>query len=117
MVSSATYTKIDPAHQAVFSPIVLRDVLRNSLGFKGVIISDDLGAAVAVSNRTPAQRALDFFGAGGNMLLTIQPSDIAPMTAAVLGRLPNDPALRTAVDDSVRRVLTAKQNAGLLTCG
>lgn len=117
MVSSATYTRIDPAHQAVFSSIVLRDVLRGSLGFKGPIISDDLGDAVAVAGRTPARRALDFFAAGGNLLLTVRPSDIAPMTTAVLDRLPHDAALGKNVDDSVRRVLTAKQDAGLLTCG
>ncbi|HEY5835841.1 glycoside hydrolase family 3 N-terminal domain-containing protein [Streptomyces sp.] len=117
MVSSATYSRIDPAHQAVFSSVVLRDMLRGSLGFKGVIISDDLGNAAAVSDRTPAQRALDFFAAGGNLLLTVQPKNIAPMTTAVLNRLPQDAALRTSVDDSLRRVLTAKHDAGLLTCG
>lgn len=117
MVSSATYARIDPSRQAVFSPVVLRTLLRGSLGFKGVIISDDLGQAVAVADRTPARRALDFFAAGGNVLLTVQPADIGPMTSAVLARLPQDAALRRNVDDSVRRVLTAKQNAGLLTCG
>jgi beta-N-acetylhexosaminidase len=117
MMSSATYSRIDPSHQAVFSPVVIRDLLRGSLGFQGVVISDDLGNAVAVRDRTPAQRALDFFAAGGNMLLTVQPKDIVPMTTAVLNRLPRDAALRRAVDDSVRRVLTAKRDAGLLTCG
>ncbi|WP_188282244.1 glycoside hydrolase family 3 protein [Streptomyces sp. CBMA29] len=116
MVSSATYTKIDANNQAVFSRIVLHDLLRTQLGFKGAVISDDIGAAVAVSDRTPAQRALDFFAAGGNMLLTVRPSDIAPMTAAVIDRLPKDATLRGAVDDSLHRILTAKVNAGLLSC-
>ncbi|WUH94845.1 glycoside hydrolase family 3 protein [Streptomyces sp. NBC_00433] len=116
MVSNAIYSRIDPHIQAAFSSMVMRDLLRGSLGFKGVIISDDLGAAVAVSNLTPAQRAVDFFKAGGNVLLTVKPSDIAPMTAAVLSRMPQDAALRSAVSDSLRRVLAAKQNAGLLTC-
>jgi beta-N-acetylhexosaminidase len=116
MVSSATYSRIDPKRQAVFSPVVLRTLLRGSLGFKGVIMSDDLGAAVVVAGRTPSRRALDFLAAGGNVVLTVQPMDIGPMTSAVLARLPKDAALRKDVDDSVRRVLTAKQNAGLLTC-
>lgn len=116
MVSSATYSKIDAGHQAVFSRIILHDLLRTQLGFQGAVISDDIGAAVAVSDRTPAQRALDFFAAGGNMLLTVRPSDIAPMTAAVINRLPNDAALRSAVNDSLHRILTVKRNAGLLTC-
>jgi beta-N-acetylhexosaminidase len=117
MVSSAIYTQIDGTTQAVYSPVVMRDLLRGSLGFQGAIISDDQGQAVAVSDHTPAQRALDFISAGGNLLLTVRPSDIVPMTSAVLSQMPSDAALRTSVDDSVRRVLTAKQNAGLLTCG
>ncbi|WP_333768406.1 glycoside hydrolase family 3 N-terminal domain-containing protein [Streptomyces sp. IBSBF 2435] len=116
MVSSAIYSRIDPGTQAAFSSAVMRDLLRNSLGFKGAIISDDLGAAAAVSDHTPAQRAVDFLKAGGNVVLTVKPSDIAPMTAAVLSRMPQDAALRSAVTDSLRRVLTAKHNAGLLTC-
>jgi beta-N-acetylhexosaminidase len=117
MISSAIYTRIDPAHQAAFSSIVIRDMLRGSLGFKGAVISDDLGQAVAVADHTPAQRALDFIGAGGNIVLTVKPSDIVPMTNAVLSRLPHDSALRADVNDSVHKVLTAKQNAGVLSCG
>lgn len=117
MVSTAIYTRIDPKNQAAFSSTVMRGMLRDSLGFKGVIISDDLGQAKAVSDRTPAQRAIDYFKAGGNMLLTVVPSDIAPMTQAVLSRMPHDAALRSAVADSLKRVLAAKQKAGLLSCG
>jgi beta-N-acetylhexosaminidase len=39
------------------------------------------------------------------------------MTNAVLSRLPHDSALRADVNDSVHKVLTAKQNAGVLSCG
>ncbi|MFI0897548.1 glycoside hydrolase family 3 N-terminal domain-containing protein [Streptomyces sp. NPDC020983] len=117
MVSSAIYSRIDPRNQAAFSSAVIRGVLRNSLGFKGAVISDDLGQATAVSDRTPAERAVDFLKAGGNLLLTVRASDIAPMTSAVLAQMPKDKALSNAVSDSVRRVLAAKQKAGLLSCG
>jgi beta-N-acetylhexosaminidase len=116
MVGSAIYPRIDAKNQADFSPAVMRTLLRGRLGFKGAIISDDIGAAVAVSDRSPAQRALDFIGAGGNVVLTVRPADIVPMTSAVISRMATDSALRSSVDDSVRRVLTAKRNAGLLTC-
>lgn len=117
MVSSAIYSKIDPHNQAAFSSTVIRGMLRDSLGFKGAVISDDLGQATAVSDRTPAERAVDFFKAGGNLLLTVKASDIAPMTSAVLAQMPKDKALSNAVSDSVRRVLAAKQKVGLLSCG
>jgi beta-N-acetylhexosaminidase len=116
MVSSAVYTRIDAAHQAAFSSAVMRGMLRDELGFKGVIISDDLGNAAAVQDRTPARRAVDFLAAGGTMVLTVQPKDVVAMTSAVLSRLPQDAAFRQDVADGVHRVLTAKRNAGLLTC-
>jgi beta-N-acetylhexosaminidase len=50
------------------------------------------------------------------MVLTVKPTDIVPMTSAVISRIPGDAAFGAAVDDSVRRVLTAKRDAGLLTC-
>jgi beta-N-acetylhexosaminidase len=117
MVSTAIYSRIDPNHQAAFSSTVMRGMLRGSLGFKGVIISDDLGQAKSVTALSPAQRALAYFKAGGNVLLTVVPTDISPMTKAVLDRMPHDAALRSAVTDSLRRVLAAKQKAGLLSCG
>src|SRR6185295_14130737 len=48
MVALATYTRIDPNHLAALSPVVIQSVLRGQLHFRGVVISDDLGATVAV---------------------------------------------------------------------
>ncbi|MFI9604622.1 glycoside hydrolase family 3 N-terminal domain-containing protein [Streptomyces sp. NPDC052043] len=116
MVSSATYTKIDPKHLAAFSPTVISHLLRDQLGFKGVVISDDIGNAVAVRSFTPAQRAVNFIAAGGNMILTVRPSTVPAMTQAVEARMRQDASFRAKVDDSVRRILAAKQSAGLLDC-
>ncbi|MEP6694634.1 MAG: glycoside hydrolase family 3 N-terminal domain-containing protein, partial [Chloroflexota bacterium] len=65
MVALATYQKIDPSRLAVFSPVVIRQLLRDSLGFDGVVVSDDLGETVAVANIAPGDRAVDFLTAGG----------------------------------------------------
>ncbi|MEV5006659.1 MULTISPECIES: glycoside hydrolase family 3 N-terminal domain-containing protein [unclassified Streptomyces] len=116
MVSSATYTKIDPKHLAAFSPTVIGELLRGKLGFKGVVISDDIGNAVAVRSFSPAQRAVNFIAAGGNMILTVRPSTVPAMTQAIEARMRQDASFRAKVDDSVRRILAAKQSAGLLDC-
>ncbi|MFF4214485.1 glycoside hydrolase family 3 N-terminal domain-containing protein [Streptomyces sp. NPDC001796] len=116
MVSLAKYTKIDSTHVAAFSPTVIGRLLRTQLGFKGVVISDDLGQAVAVRSYTPAQRALNFLSAGGNMILTVQPSTVPAMTQAVRTRMQQDASFRAKVNDSVHRILAAKLQAGLLTC-
>lgn len=68
MVSLATYTRIDPHHLAAFSSRVMRIILRQQMHFRGVIISDDLGAAAAVAAVAPPTRAIDFLTAGGDMI-------------------------------------------------
>jgi beta-N-acetylhexosaminidase len=117
MVSSATYTRIDPQHLAAFSPTVIDHLLRSRFGFKGVVISDDLGNAVAVRSFSPAQRAVNFIAAGGDMVLTVRPSTVPAMTQAVRTRMRQDASFRAKVDAGVRRILDAKRDAGLLDCG
>jgi beta-N-acetylhexosaminidase len=115
MVAEATYTRIDPAHLAVFSPVIMR-LLRNGLGFTGVILSDDLGEAAAVASIPAAQRAIDFLDAGGDLITS---QDIGPaeqMAAAVVAQASSSPSFRAIVDDDARRVLAAKQAQGLLPC-
>lgn len=116
MISSATYTRIDPRHLAAFSPTVIDHLLRGQLGFQGVVISDDLGNAVALRSFTPAQRAVNFIAAGGDMILTVRPGIVPAMAQALQTRMRQDAAFRTKVDHSVRRILDAKYKAGLLTC-
>ncbi|OIJ65374.1 glycoside hydrolase family 3 N-terminal domain-containing protein [Streptomyces mangrovisoli] len=117
MISSAIYSKIDAKHQAVFSSTVIQGMLRKNMGFKGVVISDDIGRAVAVKAVSPGNRAVNFLSAGGDVVLTVDPSLIPAMTTAVQNRMAQSSAFRTQVSQSVHRVLTAKQQEGLLTCG
>ncbi|MER6066376.1 glycoside hydrolase family 3 N-terminal domain-containing protein [Streptomyces sp. NPDC001792] len=117
MISSATYGKIDAHHIAAFSPTVIGKLLRTQLGFKGVVISDDLGQAVAVRSFTPGQRAVNFLSAGGNMILTVKASTVPAMAQAISDRMRTSAAFRADVADSVHRVLLAKVSAGQLSCG
>ncbi|MFJ5546207.1 glycoside hydrolase family 3 N-terminal domain-containing protein [Streptomyces sp. NPDC093225] len=117
MVSLATYSKIDPHHQAVFSAPVIQGMLRTTMGFKGVVISDDLGNAVAVKAVPPGNRAVDFLKAGGDLVLTVNPSLVPTMAKAVRTRAAQDAAFAQHVDQSVHRILSAKAQAGLLSCG
>ncbi|MFE9880948.1 glycoside hydrolase family 3 N-terminal domain-containing protein [Streptomyces sp. NPDC005784] len=117
MISSATYSKIDPNNRAAFSSTVIQTLLRKEMGFKGVVISDDLGNAVAVKAVSPGDRAVKFLSAGGDLVLTVEPNLIPDMTTAVQNRMTQSESFRWQVEQSVHRVLTAKQKAGLLSCG
>ncbi|MEU4171211.1 glycoside hydrolase family 3 N-terminal domain-containing protein [Streptomyces sp. NPDC026665] len=117
MISSATYSKIDANNRAAFSSKVIQTLLRKDLGFKGVVISDDLGNAVAVKAVAPGDRAVKFISAGGDMVLTVEPNLIPAMTKAVQSRMAQSSTFSTQVSQSVHRILNAKQKAGLLNCG
>ena len=116
MVALATYTKIDAAELAVFSPVVMR-LLRDGLGFTGVIVSDDLGQAKAVQAIPAGKRALGFLAAGGDLVTSQDLGPAEDMAAAVLARATGDAAFRATVEAAAARVLAAKQAAGLLPCG
>jgi beta-glucosidase-like glycosyl hydrolase len=114
MVSSATYPQIDPAAQAAFSPAVVTGLLRERLGFAGVVISDDLGNARAVRDVPPGERAVRFLAAGGTLVLSVDPAIVPDMIDAVVERDAADPAFAATVDAAVRTALGAKEGAGLL---
>jgi beta-N-acetylhexosaminidase len=115
MVALATYTKIDPAQLAVFSPTVMR-LLRNGLGFNGVIVSDDMGQAAAVQAVPVGGRAIDFLAAGGDLVTSQSLAPAEQMAAAVLAKASGNAAFRATVDSAAQRVLAAKRAAGLLPC-
>ncbi len=114
MVSLAIYTRLDPVNPAVFSPAVIQHVLRGDLGFQGVVMSDDLGAAAAVQDVPMPERAVRFLAAGGDLILTMQPADVTPMEQAVRARMGADPSFHAQVEEAVHRVLAAKSDLGLV---
>ena len=115
MVSSATYPQLDPDRLAVFSPAVI-GLLRGQLGFDGVVISDDVGPAVALSGTPVGERAVDAVAAGVDVVLDKDPTHAAPMAQALADRAGGDPAFADRVRESAGRVLALKERFGLLTC-
>src|SRR5438477_3941368 len=116
MVALAKYQKMDATELAVFSPTVVRQMLRVSLGFNGVVVSDDLGATVAVANIAPADRAIGFLEAGGDLIISKTVAPANAMATAIAARASSDTAFKARVDDAALRVLRAKITFGLVRC-
>jgi beta-N-acetylhexosaminidase len=114
MMSTAVYARIDPDRPAAFSPTVVTGMLRQDLGFTGVVISDDVGKAAQVSGYSLGERAVDFVAAGGDIVLTVDATQAGPMTAALVARALSDRSFAQLVDTAALRVLEAKQARGLL---
>lgn len=114
MVSSATYPRIDPANPAMYSSAVVDGLLRGTLGFDGVVITDDVGKAIAAGmGRTPGERAVDAVRAGGTLVLTDVQTDLGPMVDALVAAAA-DQEFASRLDDAARVALVAKVRAGLL---
>ena len=116
MVALALYTQIDPTHFAVFSPVVIQQMLRQRMGFKGVIMSDDIGQAAQVQSIPAGRRATDFLSAGGDLVTSQVIPAAETMAADVLADANSSSSFNAVVAAAALKVLTAKQALGLLSC-
>jgi len=108
MMSSAVYALIDPSAPAVFSPTVV-GLLRNDLGFVGIIITDDVSGAAAVQAWSPADRAILAIQAGVDIVLVVHSAGVLDeMVDAVVAKATDDPAFAELVDAAARRVILQK---------
>jgi beta-N-acetylhexosaminidase len=94
MTAHIEFTSIDPANPATLSPTVIRDVIRGSVGFNGVLVTDDLSMkAMAEQPKDSARRALAagcdlaLYGAGDFDATEALLHECPPLTEAALARL------------------------------
>ena len=116
MISLASYPGLDPDNIAAFSPSIVTGLLRERMGYGGVVMSDDLGAAKAVTAVPAGRRAVRFVAAGGDIVLTVDPSTARAMQQGLLAEATRSLSFRTTVARAVERVLLGKAHAGLLRC-
>jgi beta-N-acetylhexosaminidase len=69
MTAHVLVTSIDDQRPATLSPRIVTDILRNELGFKGVIVSDDLEMKAIADSYTPAEAAVAAIEAGCDAVL------------------------------------------------
>jgi beta-N-acetylhexosaminidase len=117
MVSSAHYPRFDPDNPAMFSKAIVTGLLRDSMGFEGVVVTDDVGAARAVSAVPVGQRATRFIAAGGDIVLTARSAQAPAMLRAIAAKREASPGFGDQVDAAAGRVLDLKVQLGLVKCG
>jgi beta-N-acetylhexosaminidase len=69
MTAHVVYPALDPGVPATFSRAIVQGVLRERLGFRGVVITDALEMQGAAAGRTPAEAGLAALAAGCDLLL------------------------------------------------
>lgn len=97
---------------ATLSKIMITDALRGIVGFTGVVISDSMGMGAITQYYSQADAGVKFLAAGGDMLL--MPDNLNEMYQGVLDAVSNGTLTEARIDESVARIIAAKQAAGLI---
>ena len=118
MTAHVALPRIDPSGlPATISQPIIGGILRDDLGFDGLVLTDDLGPGMAAVTDAvpPGDAAVASLKAGVDMLMVIGDRERQTiMRDALLAALTSGELPRERVIDAVRHILTAKAQAGLL---
>ncbi|WP_245822548.1 glycoside hydrolase family 3 N-terminal domain-containing protein [Brachybacterium avium] len=114
MMSSAIYPRLEPDVPAMFSAAAVEDLLRGELGFSGLVVSDDVGAAEAVASVPVPERATRLLAAGGDVVLTADASLTGELVDAIQDWADQGEEQARRVRESAGRMLALKEELGLL---
>ena len=103
----------DPNHVATTSPAIVTGLLRNQLGFKGIVVTDalDMAALTQLYATNIGRAAVDAFKAGNDVLLI--PADLDASYRAMLEAVRSGEISQSQLDASVLKILRAKASLSL----
>ncbi len=114
MMGHLVYLAVDPERPASLSPAAV-GLLRNELGFDGVIITDDLIMEGAKRGGTTAEAALRAVEAGVDLLIISgPPEEQAAAYDAIVAAVESGEIPRGQIDDSVARIERVKDRYQIL---
>jgi beta-N-acetylhexosaminidase len=115
MVTHEIVTAIDDSKPSSLSYKVVTGILRDDLGFQGVIITDSLTMEGITAYYSEAQAAAVAIEAGSDLLMGAStPNDVASMINGIKQAINAGEISQQRIDDSVRRILMLKYQMGLL---
>jgi beta-N-acetylhexosaminidase len=114
MVSNALYPKIDAKNPACFSYPILTDLLRHTMGYKGIIVTDDLEMGAALSQDSVGRLAVKAINAGADIVLVCHtPEKQREAYEALLSAIKRKEISKKRLNDSLKRILTLKLEKGI----
>jgi beta-N-acetylhexosaminidase len=103
----------DPNRVATTSPAIVTDLLKQRLGFKGIVVTDalDMGALTHLYASDIGRAAVDAFKAGNDLLII--PADLDASYKAMLKAVNSGEITTSQVDASVLKILKVKASLRL----
>jgi beta-N-acetylhexosaminidase len=115
MVAHVTVPSLDPQldRVATTSPAIVTALLKDQLGFKGIVITDalDMAALTRLYANHIGRAAVDAFKAGNDVLLI--PADLDASYRAMLQAVQSGEIPTAQLDAAVLKILKAKASLGL----
>jgi beta-N-acetylhexosaminidase len=96
---------------ATLAPEIMTGILRDSLRFRGMVVTDALNMGALVNSYGPGEASVKAFLAGSDLLL--MPTDPKLAIDAMVEAVGSGRISRARLDASLRRVLEAKARLGL----
>jgi len=103
----------DRSRVATTSPAIVTGLLKNQLGFKGIVVTDalDMAGLVGLYAKNPGRAAVDAFKAGSDVLT--MPYNLDACYRAMLEAVRSGEIGQERLDASVLKILHAKASLGL----
>lgn len=114
MVAHILLPKIDSNNPASFSKTIITDILRKSMNFNGVVITDDMTMGAIVKNYNIGEASVNSLNAGSDIILVCHDFD---KEVTVLNAIKNSVAKGTlseeSINEKVYRILKLKEKYNL----
>ena len=113
MVGHARYPALDRARIASQSQPIVEGLLRDELGFRGVVVTDSLEAQASLATGSITKVSERALRAGADLLLLTGRGSYAPVYEHLLAAARRSPELRARVREAAARVLALKSRGAL----
>ena len=105
MTSHIQYPGLDPEHPATFSRIIITDILRKKIGFKGLVLTDDMEMGAIVKHYKIGPSAVHAVLAGSDMVLVCHlPERILEARDALANAVGSGEISRSRIQESLKRL-------------
>ena len=109
MIGHLKYDALDPTTSASLSPAVMTKLLRDELGFNGVVITDDLEMGAIKNHVDLGALGVQMIRAGGDIALVCHNYESQQIVYnSILNAIRNGEISEARIDESVRRILRLK---------
>ena len=110
MVSDILMQQLDSKYPASFSKAIITELLREKMGFKGVVITDDITMGAVTKNYTLGDMAVKSLQAGSDIILICHNfNKQIEVLNSIKSAVQNGEISEQYIDEKVYRVLSLKQ--------